>query len=67
MLDIAIAMTKCPNCQNEISKPDKTWKYSQFTVERIYATNAKPNSEITQEMENTASLQLKQGRYRKKA
>ena len=23
-----IAMTKCPKCQTETAKPDKTWKFS---------------------------------------
>ena len=36
-----MAMTKCPNCQTEIAKPDKTWKYSQFAVNAYLCPNCK--------------------------
>jgi len=26
-------MTKCPSCKKEVAKPEKTWKYNQFTVQ----------------------------------
>ena len=32
-------MTKCPNCKKERTKPKKTWKWSQFTVQAYSCGN----------------------------
>ncbi|MEM2614922.1 MAG: hypothetical protein QXO15_11985 [Nitrososphaerota archaeon] len=32
-------MTKCPNCKEELEKPNKTWKYGFFTVNAYTCKN----------------------------
>ncbi|MEM1582061.1 MAG: hypothetical protein QXK89_06085 [Candidatus Bathyarchaeia archaeon] len=32
-------MAKCPNCQRNMEKPDKTWKYGIFTVNAYTCEN----------------------------
>jgi len=34
-------MSKCPNCKKENPKPQKTWKYRQFTVRAYTCKNCK--------------------------
>ena len=37
-------MTKCPNCKKELTKPKKTWKWSQFTVQAYSCGNCGTDS-----------------------
>jgi transposase-like protein len=32
-------MAKCPNCNRELAKPKKAWKYGQFTVQAYLCGN----------------------------
>jgi uncharacterized protein YlaI len=60
-------MTKCPNCQNEINKPNKTWKYGPFSVSAYLCDNCKTQfRDYSRNGKYSFTLQLKQGRYRKK-
>ncbi|HDQ05946.1 MAG TPA: hypothetical protein ENN36_04385 [Candidatus Bathyarchaeota archaeon] len=59
-------MTKCPNCQTEIAKPDKTWKFSQFTVDAYLCNNCKTKfRDYSKQGKHSFTLQFKKGRYRK--
>jgi len=31
-------MAKCPKCETEVAKPDKSWKYGIFTVKMYRCT-----------------------------
>jgi C4-type Zn-finger protein len=59
-------MTTCPNCQNEISKPDKTWNFSKFLVEAYLCNNCKTKfRDYSKQGTRVFTLQFKKGRYRK--
>jgi transposase-like protein len=32
-------MAKCPNCNRELNKPKKTWKFGQFTIQSYLCGN----------------------------
>jgi len=34
-------MVKCPNCKRETAKPEKKWKYGNFSVQAYTCTNCK--------------------------
>jgi hypothetical protein len=60
-------MTKCPNCKNEISKPNKTWKYGPFVVDAYLSNNCKTQfRDYSRNGKYNFTLQFKQGRYVKR-
>ena len=61
-----IFMAKCPNCKNEIAKPDKTWKYGQFTVQAYLCSCGTKFRDYSQKGKHTFTLKLQKGKgYRK--
>lgn len=59
-------MTKCPNCGNEISKPNKTWNYGKFTVNAHLCNKCKTQfRDYSKDGKFGFTLQLKDGRYKK--
>jgi len=58
-------MAKCPNCKKENPKPDKTWKYGQFTVQAYSCDCGTDFREYTREGKHSFTLELQKGRFRK--
>ena len=36
-------MVKCPTCGKELAKPEKTWKYQVYVVEKYKCDNCETN------------------------
>jgi len=62
-MKIWIIMTKCPNCRKDLAKPQKTWKYGQFTVQAYSCDNCHTDfREYTKEGKHSFTLKLKKGK-----
>jgi hypothetical protein len=56
-------MTKCPNCKKEVTKPNKTWKYGQFTVQAYTCNYCKTQyREYTKDGKHSFTLKLEKGK-----
>ena len=61
-------MLICPECRKELTKPNKTWKYSVFKAEFYVCGNCGAKiREYTKNGEHSFTLMLKDGKYRKVA
>jgi hypothetical protein len=57
-------MTQCPNCQTELAKPDKTWKYSRFTVNAYLCNKCKTKfRDYLRQGKHSFTLQFKKGGF----
>jgi len=60
---LGIQMAECPNCKKEIAKPQKTWKYGQFTVQTYSCSNCNTQfREYTKAGKHSFTLELKKGK-----
>jgi len=58
-----ILMTKCPNCKKENLKPNKTWKYGQFTVQAYSCASCGTDfREYSRAGKHSFTLKLKKGK-----
>jgi len=56
-------MVKCPNCKMEITRPTKTWKYDQFSVQAYSCNNCGTQfREYTKDGNHAFMLKLKKGK-----
>jgi len=55
-------MVKCPNCKREVTKPKKTWKYGQFTVQAYLCDCGTDFREYTKAGKHSFALKLKKGK-----
>jgi len=56
-------MAKCPNCKKEQNKPDKRWKYGQFTVQFYSCKNCGTNfRDYLKAGKHSFTLKLKKGK-----
>jgi len=56
-------MTKCPNCDKEIKKPNKTWKYGQFTVQAYSCSECGTKfRDYMKDRKHSFTLKLQKGR-----
>jgi len=60
---LGIIMVKCLNCKRELTKPKKTWTYSQFEVQAYSCECGTNFREYTMDGEHSFTLQLKKGRF----
>jgi len=56
-------MVNCPKCKTNNSKPDKTWKYSQFSVQAFTCRNCETQfREYTKSEKHAFTLRLEKGK-----
>jgi len=56
-------MARCPNCKKEVKKPNKTWKYGQFTVKAYTCKNCKTEfREYFKDGKHSFTLKLEKGK-----
>lgn len=55
-------MAKCPACKKEIAKPDKTWKYGQFTVQAYLCSCGAKFRDYSQKGKHSFTLKLQKGK-----
>jgi transposase-like protein len=56
-------MVNCPKCKKSNSKPDKTWKYGQFSVEAYTCTNCNTQfREYSKNGKHVFALKLEKGK-----
>jgi hypothetical protein len=61
-------MIRCPNCDNELVNPDKTWKYNVWDVQFFICDNCEARvREYTRNGRHSFTLMLIDGHYRKVA
>jgi hypothetical protein len=60
-------MAKCPSCKKEIAKPEKTWKYGQFTVQVYDCRCGTKFRDYSQEGKHSFTLKLHKGKGYQKA
>jgi hydrogenase maturation factor HypF (carbamoyltransferase family) len=57
-------MTKCPKCKKEVAKPEKTWKYSLFTVQAFSCNNCGTQfRDYAQKGKRSFTLKQQKGKY----
>ena len=55
-------MVKCPNCEKEIGKAEKTWKYGRFDVQ-VYSCDCGTRfREYTRDGKHSFTLKLQKGK-----
>jgi len=56
-------MAKCPNCKKEQNKPEKTWKYGQFTVQAYSCSSCGAQyRDYTKDGKHNFTLKLEKGK-----
>lgn len=56
-------MVRCPNCENEISKPRKGWKYGRFDAQEYLCDKCGTKfNEYSRDGKHSFTLQLKKGK-----
>jgi DNA-directed RNA polymerase subunit RPC12/RpoP len=61
--DIVTAMVKCPNCNKEVAKPQKSWKYWKFIAEAYLCNNCGTKfTEYVKNGKHAFTLKLEKGK-----
>jgi len=55
-------MVKCPNCDKELTKPQKTWTYRQFRVDVYSCSCGTKFREYTKDGKHSFMLKLEKGK-----
>jgi uncharacterized CHY-type Zn-finger protein len=56
-------MSKCPKCRQDLSKPNKTWKYGQFMVHAFLCGNCGTQfREYSKDGKHAFTLKLQEGK-----